>query len=703
MNRNKIVTYVDEDEEDEESEEDDEEPDLTDEDEPPELAPRPEDTDSDDSDSEDDDEPPEPEGVESIKKTGVSESDKTEAEMNQKYGRRQHGRSLRDRKPPKYAPRYTDSFDDTMAQFEQPLGTLFMTEQMSLKRGLKRFGKAGADAVVSEMHQLEIRKVIKPKKASELTRAQKRASLEYLMYLKQKRCGRIKGRGCADGRKQRLYKTKEETSSPTVSTEALFLTSLIDAEEERKVVTVDIPGAFMHSDMDELVHMRLSGPMAELLVRVDPAKYRKYLVKDKKGNDTLYVELTKALYRTCQAALLFWKNLSSFLIDELGFTLNKYDKCVANKMMNGKQCTIIWHVDDLKMSHVDGEVLEEIIQGLEEKYGKEAPLTVHRGTVHEYLGMTIDFSEKGKVKFIMNDYVENLLDEVPEEMSGHAATPAAHQLFTVNDKAEKISDEKSKQYHHLTAKLLYLSKRARPDLQTAVAFLCKRVKQPDVDDWKKLGRCLRYLRGSKELVLTLESDGSGAIQWWIDASFAVHPDMKSHTGITMSLGKGSPFSSSISQKLNTKSSTEAELVGVDDGMPLVIWTRNFMIEQGYNVKDNVVHQDNQSAILLEKNGRASSGRRTRHVNIRYFFVTDRIKNGELRIEYCPTGDMWGDFFTKPLQGSAFKRQRAQIMNLPAELPLPITTTSSQECVGTRTPSYADVVRSTDGRMVSQPY
>jgi hypothetical protein len=252
-------------------------------------------------------------------------------------------------------------------------------------------------------------------------------------------------------------------------------------------------------------------------------------------------------------------------------------------MIDGKQCTIIWHVDDLKMSHVNAEVLEKIIKRLDEKYGKEAPLMVNRGTVHEYLGMTIDYSEKGKVKFIMKNYIENLLDEVPEEMLGHAATPAANQLvFTVNDKAKKISDEDLEKYHRLTAKLLYLSKRARPDLQTAVAFLCKRVKQPDVDDWKKLGQCLRYhLRGTKELVLTLESDGTGVIQWWIDASFAVHPDMKSHTGITMLLGKGSPFSSSISQKLNKKSSTEAKLVGVDDGMPLVIWTRSFMIEQGY--------------------------------------------------------------------------------------------------------------------------
>jgi hypothetical protein len=313
-----------------------------------------------------------------------------------------------------------------------------MTEQMSLKRGLKRFGKAGAEAVVSEMKQLEIRSVIKPTKASDLTRTQKRAALEYLMYLKQKRCGRIKGCGCADGRKQRLYKTKEETSSPIVSTEALFLTSLIDAEEEQKVVIMDIPGAFMHSDMDELVHMRASGAMAKLLVRVDPAKYREYVVQDKKGNDVIYVELTKALYGTCQAALLFWKNLSSFLIDALGFTLNKYDKCVANKMINGKQCTIIWHVDDLKVSHVSAAVLDEIIERLDEKYGKEAPLTVNRGTVLEYLGMTIDFGEKGKVKFIMNDYIENLLlDEVPEGMSGHAAAPAANNLFSFTTKPKR--------------------------------------------------------------------------------------------------------------------------------------------------------------------------------------------------------------------------------------------------------------------------
>jgi hypothetical protein len=118
---------------------------------------------------------------------------------------------------------------------------------------------------------------------------------------------------------------------------------------------------------------------------------------------------------------------------------------------------------------------------------------------------------------------------------------------------------------------------------------------------------VRYLRGSKDLYLTLKADDGINIKWWINTWFTVHPDMRSHTGGTLPLGKGSVYSMSRRQWINTKSSTEAELVGVDDGMPLVVWTCNFIMAQGYKVTDNVVYQDNQSTMLLEKNGRASSG------------------------------------------------------------------------------------------------
>lgn len=168
------------------------------------------------------------------------------------------------------------------------------------------------------------------------------------------------------------------------------------------------------------------------------------------------------------------------------------------------------------------------------------------------------------------------------------------------------------------------------------------------------------------------------IYWWIDASYGVHPDMRSHTGATMSLGKGSVYSSSMKQKINTRSSTEAELVGVNDLMGKILWTRHFLEAQGYEVKTNRIYQDNESAMLLENNGRMSSSKRTRHLEIRYFFVTDNVNRGKLDIEYCPTGDMWGDFFTKPLQGAAFTKMLKRILNLTdSDLEAP-----SQECVGT---------------------
>jgi hypothetical protein len=277
--------------------------------------------------------------------------------------------------------------------------------------------------------------------------------------------------------------------------------------------------------------------------------------------------------------------------------------------------------------------------------------------------MTIDFSVKGKVKFTMIDYIENMIAELPANMSGTVRSPASSHLFDVNDDAEKLNTELSDFFHHNVAKLLFLCKRARSDIQTAVAFLCTRVKEPDVDDYKRLGRTMMYLRGTVKMPLTLEADECNIVKWWVDASFAVHPDMRSHTGGVMMLGKGAIYGTSTRQKINTKSSTEAELVGVNDILPQALWTRYFLEAQGYAVNESIVYQDNKSTILLAENGKASSGKRTRHINIRYFFIKDRVASGEVKIEYCPTNEMVGDFFTKPLHGMQFIKFRDEIMNV----------------------------------------
>ena len=135
-----------------------------------------------------------------------------------------------------------------------------------------------------------------------------------------------------------------------------------------------------------------------------------------------------------------------------------------------------------------------------------------------------------------------------------------------------------------------------------MTFLSTRVQHADKDDWKKLGRCLHYLRSTHGLPLILSCDPSNIICWWVDASFSVHLNLRNHMGATVSMGGGSIFSLSTKQKINTRSSTKVELVGVNDAMGLVLWTCLFLETQGYQIEDNIVYQDNKSTILLAKNG-----------------------------------------------------------------------------------------------------
>ena len=164
-------------------------------------------------------------------------------------------------------------------------------------------------------------------------------------------------------------------------------------------------------------------------------------------------------------------------------------------------------------------------------------------------------------------------------------------------------------------------------------------------------------------MLRLGADDLRVVKWYVDASFAVHRDYRSHTGAAMTLGEGAVIGLSKKQKLNTRSSTEAELVGADDAATMILWTGLFMEEQGNPLKKNILYQDNKSAILLETNGRRSAGKRSRALNVRYFFLTDQVEKKNISIEYCATDEMWADYMTKSLQGEKFIKFRNEILGI----------------------------------------
>jgi hypothetical protein len=549
----------------------------------------------------------------------------------------------------------------------------------SLKQGIKKFGKRGVTAAHKEMKQLNDRVVFEPISIEEMTSIERKRAMESLIFLNEKRDETVKARMCANGSSQRAYIAREDVSSPTAASESIITTGVVDAKQKRDVMTLDVPNAFVQTPIplngDKII-MKIRGQLVDMLLEICPGVYDDYVRYEGK-NKVLYVRMLKALYGMLISSILYYKKFRKDM-ETIGFEVNPYDICVANRTVNGKQQTVTWHVDDLKSSHVDPKVNDEFAQWCEATYGSDdlGHVKVVRGKVHDYLGMIMDFTQEGALKIDMKYYIEGMLEEFPYEVKPKA-TPWTEKLLKVQKDATKLEEARRSIFHTYVMKGMFLCKRARPDIEPAIAFLSSRVKEANEGDWTKLLRVMGFLKGTIPDVLTLEADDTNTLTWYIDAAFAVHADMKSHTGAVFTMGKGAISSGSNKQKVNSRSSTEAELIGIDDKIAKILWMKRFLEWQGFPVKLNIIYQDNTSTMKLAENGKESSGKRTRHFDIKYFYVTDLVDRKEVKVEYCSTDEMIADYMTKPLVGGKFKLFRDLIMNLSGKH----HRIAQQECVG----------------------
>jgi hypothetical protein len=229
--------------------------------------------------------------------------------------------------------------------------------------------------------------------------------------------------------------------------------------------------------------MRLAAILAELMVKIAPHMYQKIVTTNSRGKPVFYVQLEKAVYSMMKGALFYHKLVAD--LTSVGFFINPYNSCVANKTVNGSQMTIYWHVDDLFLGHVDPSLVTQILDWPFHCYDThDKKLNASRGPHHDYLGMNIDFSTQGSVAFDMIPYITKIIDAFPEKFTGIALSPAADQLFHVcpPSDAHLLPELQARVYHHTMEQLLSLS-RIRHDIQITVAFLTNCVKAPDEDDW----------------------------------------------------------------------------------------------------------------------------------------------------------------------------------------------------------------------------
>jgi hypothetical protein len=462
---------------------------------------------------------------------------------------------------------------------------------------------------------------------------------------------KLKARLVAGGNMQsREDVPSEDISSPTAAMPFLFAIASIAASENRHVYTADVPVANLNADNSRhgiTMDPTISATIAEL----EPS-YQPFI----RPNRTIVVRLNKAISGCIESARL-WYELFRATLETQGFIANPLDPCIMNTRVADVQCTCVIYVDDLMFTSTNNTIILRAIKALEERF--KSKLKVTEGTVHSYLGMCWDYSIPGCCKVTMPGYTSELLQTA--RTKGTASSPAAPHLFTVRDTIEILNPDIKEEFHTLVAKALYLAKRTRPDILLPVSFLSTRVQAPNIDDWSKLQRLFKYINATPEFGIVLEGSKTPIVETYIDASYGVHSDFRSHSGMIVSMGGAPIDSKSTKQKINTKSSAEAELIALSDMCSRVIWCRQFLIAQGYNLPPSPVYQDNQSTISLGNKG-CSVSDRTRHVSIRYFWMKDRVDAGDIQIVYKPTSDMIADILTKPIQGEQFLRLRNLLLN-----------------------------------------
>jgi hypothetical protein len=235
--------------------------------------------------------------------------------------------------------------------------------------------------------------------------------------------------------------SREEASSPTAASEAIIITGVIDEKQNRNVMTLDIPNAFVQTEISldgDKIIMKIRGQLVEILLELCQGVYDDYVINEGK-HKIIYVRMLKTLYGMLISSILYYKKFRKD-IESIGFELNPYDICVANRKVNRKRQIVTWHVNDLKSSRIDKRGNDNFTQWCDKTYGSDdlRHVKVVRGKTHDYMGMILDFTDNGAMKVDMVYYIKGMLEDFPYTIGPAKATPWTEKLLKVNKDAPNV-------------------------------------------------------------------------------------------------------------------------------------------------------------------------------------------------------------------------------------------------------------------------
>jgi hypothetical protein len=340
----------------------------------------------------------------------------------------------------------------------------------------------------------------------------------------------VKARLVADGRDQdaEIFPNK---SSLMVAIHSVFTVLALACQKHWRVVAkIDIKGAFVQTPMSgPPIYMKLDLRITRMAKEMYP-EFNEFIWDD----NCLYTILLKAMYGCVQASTL-WYALIRSIIEGMNYTVSETDKCVFMKQVGDRVYLLLLYVDDI-LAVVDAEEVLKIKAKLEELFGT---IQFEEGNKLSYLGMDVAIKNSGTT-IDMRFYVDQLLEGEEVEVFD---SPGTKNMLIVETNSKALQEEVRKSFHSKTVKLLYLAKRARPDILTAVTFLCTRVQAATEEDRSKLHRVLGYLKGMREHMLVLHVLGENRIMAYVDGAYAIHDDSKSHSGMVVYIGNAMVYTS----------------------------------------------------------------------------------------------------------------------------------------------------------------
>lgn len=521
------------------------------------------------------------------------------------------------------------------------------------------YAQQSREAIIEEIRNMLSYQVGHYVRSDQIPKRYRNNRIGCFMFLKHKkkpdgRYDRTKARMVSLGNRQRkhLYSI---ISSSTVSLAGVFLLMNYASYLKARIVTYDIKGAFLHAKFspdDEPIYLTIGRDIASIWVTIDPSAAT-FLTE--KGE--LILCLDRFIYGLKQSPYKFQQLLHQVL-RELGYESCMHDECILVKRVKGGGISLLsTHVDDIFQVATHDSLIDELHAHLIKAFTQ----VTFNPKADAYLGMSINTSDdRHTIKLSQKGLVEEIIDKFLNDGYGSLSTPAEADLFDIDREADRI-DASDNNFLSIVMSLMYLARLTRPDILLPVSYLASRAHCPTRQDYAKLGRIIRYLKGTIDDHVTIECDDL-QLHCHCDASYGIHADGRSHTGYILSLGASHSYlhARSSKQKVTAISSTDAEILAVADGLKQIVWLRNLMREVDVEpVREVILYQDNRSSIWMLTE--PTRYRRSKHILIKVSYIKEKCAEGAVKFIYLPTDQMNADLLTKPLQGELFRQLKRKIM------------------------------------------